>query len=329
MRIGTNAARVLIALACLVVAGALVGYRKAYAFVKFCAYRELLALDKAEKRKFEKAHPGALPETSIHMRLPSVSATRFNWCDLNQDFHVHEQKKGSCWANAAVEALECNWLIRNGLRHKFSPQPILDYAQVRENGGADAALALDLLLKHGTAKMYEYPYTGKPGKVKKEVRTRYRAIAWGVVGLNGKITVKMLKAALLRYGPVVVSVDASQDFGKFRKGTPTFNKYKGVLAERVSKGKERGNHWVLLLGWDDKRGRKGAWYIKNSWGSKWGDGGYGWIEYGSNGICYTAYWVKAQSTYYKLPKEEFLKLVPGADPPWGWRSPIENAAITR
>jgi len=316
----------IVALACLMVSGTLAVSRKAYAFVKFCAYRELLALDAAEKGKFEKAHPGALPETPIYMRLPSSSATQFNWCDLNQDFHVHEQKAGHCWANAAVEALECNWLIRNGFRVKLSPQPILDHAQLAENSGADAALALDLLLEHGTAKMGEYPYTGKPGKVRKDVKTRHRAIAWGIVGLNGKITVEMLKAALLKYGPVVVSVDASQEFGKFKKGTPTFEKYKGVFAEQVRKGKEKGNHWVLLLGWDDKRGKKGAWYIKNSWGTNWGEGGYGWIEYGSNGVCYTAYWVKAQSTYYKLPKEKFLKLVPGADPPWVWKSPIENAA---
>ena len=318
-----------IVLACLMASGTLAVPRKAYAFVKFCAFRELLAFDDAEKRNFEKAHPGALPETPIYMRLPSVSATQFNWCDLNQDFHVHEQKKGNCWANAAVEALECNWLIRNGFRVHLSPQSILDYAQLPENSGADAALALDLLLKHGTAKMQEYPYTGKPDKVKKEVRMRHRAIAWGIVGLNGKITVEMLKAALLRYGPVVVSVDASQDFGKFRKGTPTFEKYKGILAEQVLKGKERGNHWVLLLGWDDKRGKKGAWYIKNSWGPTWGEGGYGWIEYGSNSICYTAYWVKAQCVYYKLPKDRFLKLVPDADPLWVWQSPIENAARTK
>ena len=245
-----------IVLACLITAGTLAVPRKAYAFVRFCAYRELLALDDAEKKKFEKTHPGALPETPIYMRLPSASATHFNWCDLNQDFHVHLQQGGNCWANAAVEALECNWLIRNGFRVNLSPQPILDRTQLPS--GADAAIAVDVLLKHGTAKMHEYPYTGKPAQVRKGVNTRHRAIAWGVVGLNGKITVEMLKSALLRYGPVVVSVDASQEFGKFKKGTPTFEKYKGVLAENVPKGKERGNHWVLLLGWDDKRGKKGA-----------------------------------------------------------------------
>jgi len=45
MRIGNAAA---IALACLMASGTLAVPRKAYAFVKFCAYRELLAFDDAE-----------------------------------------------------------------------------------------------------------------------------------------------------------------------------------------------------------------------------------------------------------------------------------------
>jgi len=44
----------------------------------------------------------------------------------------------------------------------------------------------------------------------------------------------------------------------------------------------RGGHAVLAVGYDDRlrvRSDKGALLIRNSWGTSWGDGGYGWLPY--------------------------------------------------
>jgi hypothetical protein len=277
-----------------------------------------LNLDVATRDQFDKAHPGVLPEMPVRTRLPFPSAPTFTWTSLNQDFFVHDQgPSSSCWANTAIEALECNWLIRNGTRHPFSPQPILDHTQ-RPNGG-NAAIAFDVLLKRGTARLFEYTFAGPPGKFRPNIETKFRAAAWGVVG-DGRTppTVKQVKAALLEHGPLAINLFS----------TPTFVKYtKGVFAEHYQprKNEQAANHEVLLLGWDDKRG-KGAWYIKNSWGEKWGDRGYGWIEYGSNNVCHSVWWVRAQSTYYALPKDRFRQLVPDAAPPTVWTSPIAPIA---
>ena len=57
------------------------------------------------------------------------------------------------------------------------------------------------------------------------------------------------------------------------------------------------NHMVLIVGWDDTAthsGGQGAWIVKNSWGTGWGDAGYFKMAYGSAGtgtfVSYMTEW---------------------------------------
>src|SRR5581483_7953291 len=65
------------------------------------------------------------------------------------------------------------------------------------------------------------------------------------------------------------------------RGTDTYNEYTNT----------RTNHVVSLVGWDDDRQ---AWLVKNSWGTFWGDQGFGWIGYNSNYISVGAIWIDAE-----------------------------------
>jgi cathepsin L len=267
---------------------------------KRAAAADLLESDRQAEAVFARAHPGLLPER--RWRRPPPTAPAFDWTRLGVATRVRQQgKTGTCWAHAGVEALEANWLIRNGRAAELSVQAVLDH--VEHADGGTARKVFDELLKSGTARERVYPFRGKPGPVRGP--TPYRAVAWGYVARDGGTpSVARMKEALLEHGPLYVSVATTRAFRRYRAGT----------VHREAGRFLRTTHAVLLVGWDDARG---AWKIKNSWGPRWGEGGYMWIAFGSNGVGNNAAWVRAQSTYYP-PPPSFRALVPDASPLPNW-----------
>ncbi len=268
--------------------------------------RQLTAADDAAHDQFVKEHPGTLPETSL--RLPKASIVAFDWTNLNKVSAWHRQRNQDCWANASLEALECSYLIRNGRSVILSPQPVLDHVKLgatRNEMKDQPGTACDFFLKTGTARITNYPYTGKPDEPK-DIALPYRAVAWGFVAQDDRPPSReQIKEALLAHGPLVVDVTITAKLkayqgGLFSEPTPT------------NKADILGKHSVLLVGWDDTRGPHGAWKIKNSWGPTWGEQGFMWIACDSNDVAHHAVWVRAASTFYSVPEETFAKLVPDA-----------------
>ena len=60
-----------------------------------------------------------------------------------------------------------------------------------------------------------------------------------------------------------------------------------------------GGHAIVAAGYDDSisiNGDKGALLIRNSWGTGWGESGYGRIEYGCSNVGYAACYVDYSGT---------------------------------
>jgi C1A family cysteine protease len=61
-----------------------------------------------------------------------------------------------------------------------------------------------------------------------------------------------------------------------------FGNEKGEFAFPGSNDSAKGGHAVVAVGYDDNRtigNQKGALKIRNSWGTGWGESGYGWLPY--------------------------------------------------
>ncbi|MEW6130190.1 MAG: C1 family peptidase [Acidobacteriota bacterium] len=260
---------------------------------------QLLRIDNASREEYARLNPNVkLPELSLQC---NPSAAAFDWRKLGKVTPVRDQGGcGSCWAFATIGAYEGSYLIRNGGSPDASEQDVLSCSGLGTCAGG--WWAFDFLLGKGDASEASYPYTATDSPCNASIPDPYWATTWGYVKPGGATpSVGEMKQALCQYGPLAVAVRVTTAFRHYTAG---------VFNENASGSV---NHGVTLIGWDDT---KGAWLIKNSWGTGWGDTcgygsqrGYMWITYGSNSIGYAAAWVRAKSRYYKLP-DTYYRLVP-------------------
>ena len=76
---------------------------------------------------------------------------------------------------------------------------------------------------------------------------------------------EQIRREIWRWGPVATGIRVYPDFY-------TFNAAQDIYKWN-NKGPQVGGHAVVILGWGEEKGVK-YWIVRNSWGTKWGDGGY-------------------------------------------------------
>lgn len=211
----------------------------------------------------------------------------YNWCDAGGCTPVKDQAScGSCWAFSTVGALESNIKIKDGLEKDLAEQYLLscntdgwscrggwwahDYHWWKKPSGE---------LDAGAVYETDFPYVARDDPCNPPHPHHEKIASWAYVGSQSDIPpVNDIKQAILDYGPVSAAVCVG----------PFFESYSGGIFQTNESCSGYVNHAVLLVGWNDSQG---IWYLKNSWGTGWGESGYMRIKYGTSNVGYSANYI--------------------------------------
>jgi cathepsin L len=262
--------------------------------------REKIDEEKGEEYSKKEEEKSNKLDTDIE-NAPSPDSSAFNWVTAKKVTPIKYQGQcGSCWAFTSAAVVEANYLIRKNMTLDISEQQILDCAE-SDQSVYQGGQVVKVKKKAGSCQggwygpVFEYyksnsaalearvPYKNEEGECAGPVSGNYKIVAWGYVRSDGSIpSVKEMKEALCKYGPLAACVKVTQSFQAYKSGV--YDEFAETSGERDI------NHAITIVGWDDS---KEAYLVKNSWGTGWGDNGYIWIKYGCNNIGYGAAWVLA------------------------------------
>lgn len=216
----------------------------------------------------------------------------FDWRTQNGVTPIRNQGGcGSCWAFAAAAAYEGSSVLRSGTSGlNISEQHMV--SDCHPDGDCDGGWwgpVFERYLTEGTVDEGAFRYQASNSSCPNLSSLPYRTLNWGYAGPRRAVpTIREIKLALTEHGPLSVGVRVTAGFQAYTGGVFTDSDTRSV------------NHAVTIIGWSDQRG---AWLIKNSWGTMWGDNGYMWIDYDTNSIGYGAAWINARPRCLVLAEE--------------------------
>lgn len=225
---------------------------------------------------------GALPSTYDLRDHSALTAVR------------DQNPYGTCWAFGTLASLESTFRKSTGEVFDFSEWHLAYFGYVDEKAGFPAftrrapSFGTDPIFDQGgnrrqatailarwtgAVKEEDRPYNG-PLPTRQDPAFKHLENVWY---LGGTLDGNTIKRALLSHGAVSVSLKWNNAYF-----SETYNSfYRPNIAYD-------GGHCVTIVGWNDAYDRtkfnntapqNGAWLVKNSWGSAWGDSGFFWLSY--------------------------------------------------
>ncbi len=219
--------------------------------------------------------------------MATVRRSRFDWRENGLelgDVGFQGFDCNTCWAFASVDALLISRrlaLMRGqvkALDDEFQPSarqliscmvPKDRYCQSNWHGAA-----FTFMIESGLPLGGSDRYDASPAAHLCDAERTLRPLTWGYVSdTPQKVSAPdEIKKAVVMYGSVVTMMTFDRCLWLYGSG---------VFNEQQNRD---GSHILTIVGWDDTKGKNGAWLVKNSYGEEWGEAGFGWFEYGANNI---------------------------------------------
>lgn len=161
---------------------------------------------------------------------------------------------GSCWAFAAVTALEGSYSIQTRLLYNLSEQQIVDCAGSRYGNygcrGGWMHNAYKYMIQNKVCSTREYPYVARQGQCKRCI---------GIFRLKNftRFTGESNLLNAVSQQPIAVAIGVSSQFKQYKSGVFT-----GSCSSFAQ-------HAVVVIGYTQTE-----WIIQNSWGATWGENGF-------------------------------------------------------
>lgn len=223
----------------------------------------------------------------------SIYPVKYDLRDKGRTTVVKNQGSlGTCWASAAVGALETALLPEEHLQFSVDHMTLKNSFRQTQNDGGEYTMGMAYLLAwQGPVYEADDPYGDgespeglEPVKHVQEIQV-----------IEGKDFEK-IKEAVFKYGGVQTSIYSA--LRSSQSQSPFYNSSKYAYCYV---GTEKPNHDVMIIGWDDNYPKEnfsmelegdGAFICQNSWGGGFGDNGVFYISYhdtniGVHNVVYT------------------------------------------
>ena len=221
-----------------------------------------------------------------HSEQPTLSAAEIKALPAKYDFSsqmppIHDQGSlGSCTAQAVTISMEYQ-LKQQDNAQTLSPL-FLYYNErklmgtIREDSGASLSDGIKAISTWGVCRESMWTYSDdkkkfmvKPPKSAYEDAKNYMGLD-GIRTSNVRYTLDAIKSRLAKGIPVVFGIYVYPSF-ESEKTEKT-----GKVPMPGTKERPIGGHALMFTGYDDETKE---FKFANSWGTKWGDNGYGYLKY--------------------------------------------------